>query len=1842
MTTIPGFRLSDRIYKSDNSIVFRATRDHDGMPVVLKILKNDFPSMEDLARYRREYDIVDDLDHIGVVTPYELRRHDKTLLMVLEDFGGMSVARLLRDRPMSIDETLDAAIQVVQTLDHVHGANVIHKDLSPQNIVVNPATGEVKLIDFGISTRFSSERPELRNPEVLEGTLAYMSPEQTGRMNRSLDYRTDYYSLGATLYEMLTGSAPFEADDLMELVHCHIAREPMPAYRRNPDVPLALSKVVSKLMAKKAEDRYQSARGILSDLDAIRKGAASDRFEPGLNDQSDRFQIPERLYGRDEEVTRLLETFERTRHGQAELLLVAGYSGVGKSALVNEVHKPITRARGVFISGKYDQYQRNTPFSGLIAALRDLVRQLLTESEDVLDTVRNDLTEALSPIGQVMIDLLPELELIIGPQPPVPDLDGAQAMARFRRTIGQFLRALVRRDKVIVLFLDDLQWADTASLGLLHHVLTDDDMKRLLVIGAYRDQEVDAMHPLRMTLSDIEDAGGQVRTLTLAPLGLTDLGRLLTDTLHSDAAELTGLARMVLQKTQGNPLFVRQFLMDLHREGVINQAPATAFDRARWQWDDDALRAMGITENVVDLLLRRLRLLGEDTQEALQFAACIGGRFDIETLALMLKLPLSDAFERLRPAIEDELLRTGSHLTTAEADDAMSPLIARDLVFQHDRVQQAAYSLIPDDRRAGLHLDIGRRLQSTLSLDALQERIFEVVDHFNMGRALVHEADERLLVAQLNLQAAQRASDATAYAAALDMVLIAETLLGDTGWDDSYELRREASQLRISLEYLNGNYDTCSAVVTETLDHVRTDLERAEIYFTRIAQHTMLAEFQEAVDAAYKSLELVGVVLPQDNLDAASQQIIGEVTGMLNDSDPATLFDLPECTQPEALLAQRTLRHLTIAAFLFNQALWPVVVGTSVKLSLDHGNAPESPLSYANYGLILGSVMQNFKRGAEFGDLALRLCDHYEGRAPNATVCLVVGAELVPWVQHVREAIPVVDRGIHEGLDSGEILWVGYLSLYRVLLESFSGARLNEILERIPERLEFNEQIQNFGAVAGIRAHQIALCELAGIDAGDALAPSMDEATFLAGCEDNNLMMAVCIFKILKAQTLYLLGRPADALEATRDIDDKLSFIVNHPNLADHRLYQSLSLAALYPSGDAVKDAGTLAQLQGNLAQLRLWAENCPENYLSKCLLVEAEIARISGQGTQASDLYDRAIEAAHDSHILQDEALANELAARFVRQARPKSRVGAMYLRDAHYAYRMWGAGKKVEELEMEFPQLLSEYREMRALPNATLDLTRTTLQSKQTQSNAVNIDMDTLIKAGQTISGEVVFGRLLDRLLSIVIENAGAQRALLLLGRGGKLYVEAEANVTWTESNVMMSLPIDQDDGAALVPLGVVNYATRTHETIVLDEAKDDERFLNDPYISRRETRSMLCQPIVNQGELVGLIYLENDLTSGAFTPERAHLVALLSGQIAISIRNAELVENLEDKVRERTAQLEMHSRFIEQTFGRYLSSQIVDRLLKSPDGLDFRGRNAPVTILSTDLRGFTAFSDSLPPETIVKLLNNYLSEMTTVIEKYNGTIDAFVGDSILIMFGVPFQRADDAERAVACALEMQLQMPRINAWNAENGLPELDMGIGINTGEVVVGNIGSHKRAKFGVVGRNVNLAARVEGYTVGGQILITDSTRQAVSEPMSLRDYGVVEPKGVSEPVRLFDLQGLGGRHDLSLPDPQIGWIEMTPAMQAEIRLVVDKKVVGDPRKVTVTRLSPEGVEILCDEAIEVSTDLMIDLPLGPDGAMLTGIYGKVVEAGDSLHLRFTALPGDARAALRALDPMAEAG
>lgn len=1514
MQGIDDYEILETLHESASSLVLRA-RDEAGTAVILKVLKKDYPSPVELTRYRQEYEITRSLRGEHVIAAHALRKHQNTLIMALEDFGGESLARLVQRRRLGMREVLDVAVPLVRALAEVHAQHVVHKDVNPSNVVWSPATQQLKLIDFGIATRLSRENPVLRSPEVLEGTLAYMSPEQTGRTSRSMDYRTDYYSLGATLYQLATASLPFPTEDPVELVHSHIAREVVPAHELDAAVPVVLSRIIGKLMAKAAEDRYQSAHGILHDLAVCERALAGEPapgFEPGRADASDRFSVPQKLYGRQREVAAVLETFRRVSDGRSELLLIAGYSGVGKTALIQEVYEPITERRGYFAAGKYDQLQRNVPFSALVRALRDLVRQLLSESEERLATWRHRLMEALGPNGRVIVDVIPEVELVLGPQDPVPELASAEAMNRFNLVFSSFIRVFCGGGRPLVLFLDDLQWADSATLELLRLMLTDEATENLLLIGAYRDNEVDALHPLTAAIERLRERGAAIGRLQLAPLELPDLQQLVADTLHRPTAEVERLAELVMAKTRGNPFFVMQFLEMLHREGLVVRTAG------RWEWDVARIEAAGITDNVVDLLVEKLRRLPESTQGTLRLAACVGNRFDLETLALVRHQDPAKTYAALLPALEEGLVLPASGLETLDPAEPLSPLLIRHYRFQHDRVQQSAYALLRPEEEQAIHLEIGRRLLATMSPRRLAERVFDVVDHLDRARALVVDAAERQRLCELNLEAGNKAKEATAYVAARQYLRVALELLPADAWDACQPLALELHMRLAEVEYLVGDFQASEVLADLVLARAHTDLERAAVHAMLIVQYTMRTMFGEAIATGQALLGLLGIELPLDELEARAPALLGAVMQRIGERPVASLFELPDVTDPRVRMAHVALRHLTIAAFLANQALFPVVTAIAVGLTLEHGNAPESSLSYSNYGLILGAFMGRYREGAQFGELGLRLCERFYPRAPTATVCLVVGSELVPWVEHVSRSIPVLEQGWQVGLEQGDILWGGYLAMYKLSHECFMGKNIEALLTSMPEALAFVQRTKNQGAQNGMLAHRLVLSNLAGetTSIDEYAAGELREAEFRELCATHHSQMALCFLHILEAQAQYLYRQPAAALASTRAVDDKLAFIVNHVQLAEHQLYQALAQLALVPELPEGERAAAIERVRGNLGQLERWASFAPDNFAHKQLMVAAELARLQDDAA-AIDLYDQAIESARRSEFVQDQALASELAARYWLGRSRKGRIGQMYLRDARYAYDLWGARRKVEALEAEFADVLGGTTFLvaadRAVTSSLSGAALTTIVPASTtttttrMSGSDRLDLASVLKASQAISGEIALADLLRKMIRIVIENAGAQRGVMVLERGGAWSIAAEGSVDQDEVSVLQGRPLVGSDALCVA---VVQYVINSKATVVLHDATRQGRFTADPYVVAHRPRSVLCTPILHQGRVSGVLYLENNLGEGTFTADRLGVLRVLASQAAISIENATLYasleaynQTLEQKVEERT---------------------------------------------------------------------------------------------------------------------------------------------------------------------------------------------------------------------------------------------------------------------------------------------------------------------------------------------------
>ncbi|MEZ2230666.1 AAA family ATPase [Microcoleus sp.] len=1482
---LSGYQILSQIYESTNSIVYRGIRQQDNQPVILKTLKQDYPTPAELTRYKQEYEIASNLNIEGVIKVYSLQAYQRMLVIVQEDFGGSSL-KMLMNNPVeaqniaSLRQFLHIAIKIAEILGNIHAANVIHKDINPANILLNQETGQVKIIDFGISTVFTRENPTLKSPNILEGTLAYISPEQTGRMNRFLDYRTDFYSLGITFCELLTGQLPFTTNDVLELVHCHIAKQPDSPHQIKPEIPKPVSDIVMKMIAKTAEDRYQSAFGIKADLEiCLNQLQTQNLIEPfnlGSKDTSGKFQIPQKIYGREAEIVTLLEAFERVAAGKIdgiELMLVAGYSGIGKSALVQEIYKPITRDRGYFIAGKFDQFQRNIPYSAVVAAFSDLVRQLLTETETQLNKWRQKILTALGVNGQIVIDVIPEVELILGKQPPVPNLGSAEAQNRFNLVFQNFIRTFCDRDHPLVIFLDDLQWADSATLKLIQLMMTDAETQYLFLIGAYRDNEVNLTHPLMMALEDIRTGGATVNTIALAPLSIEHISQLIADTLSANIETIKSLSKLVFSKTNGNPFFVNEILKKLYNEELIY----FNFYSHIWQWNIAQIEQTSITENVVDLMIAKLKKLPESSQQLLHFAACVGRDFDLKILSLISGKSVVELFSDLKVAIQSELI-----ISLSELD---SELLIQYYKFGHDRIQEAAYALIDESQKKAIHLQIGRLIRQNRRSETLSEKVFEVVDHFNKAGEIITERQERDEIAKLNFIAGHKAKAATAYGEAVQYLHKALDLLAENSWELQYELTLNIYTEAVQAEYLNTNFEEAEKLSEILFQQAKTVLDRINVYEAKIQFACVQNQMSCAIDTGLQLLEMLGVSLshsPPTNLNIDS------------------LYELPEMTDPALLSAMRILVNLFSPAYISNPALLPTIAFTMLELCLREGNSPQAAFAYAFYGVLLCTEMNDIEAGYKFGRLALQVLDKFESSYIKCKVHEVFNAFIRHWKEPARASIEALRQTVRFGMETGDLEFAGYSALHYCAYILLVGEPLESVYDKQMTYIDFfHKSKQEFSFYYAKNWVYLAWNLLGKTDNNNRLMGELfNEEEMLVFFKENNNFSSLFCFYLVITMLSYLFKDYQEAANNAAIATEYEQAMAGLLPATQHPFYYSLSLLALYPNADHERKIEYLEQVNLNQNKMKKWVDCVSVNFQHKYDLVEAEKARVLGHNWQAAELYNRAIKGAIDNGYIQDEALAYELAAEFYL-ASGMDKIAETYLQETYYSYTRWQAWAKVKDLESRYPQLRTKSLAATRITEARTSVT----QIQTTTSSDIALDFATVIKSSQAIGSEVMLEQLLPKLLKISIENAGAQVGFLILESQERLLIEAEGSVDSERVTVLQSINIETSEK---LPLGVIQYVARTREDVVLSDAAKEGVFTSEPYMVKNQPKSLLCTPIINQGKLIGILYLENNLTTGAFTSDRLAVLKILSSQAAISIDNARLYQNLEDKVEERTAQL------------------------------------------------------------------------------------------------------------------------------------------------------------------------------------------------------------------------------------------------------------------------------------------------------------------------------------------------
>jgi PAS domain S-box-containing protein len=1500
MIVLAGIAIQDKIYESVNSLVYRGITD-DGLAIVIKMLKQDYPSPQELTRYRQEYQITRSLDLEGVVKVHSQRDYQRTLVMLLEDFGGESLEQWMRSHPetfcpMPLATFLRLAIDLTDILGKIHAANVIHKDINPGNIVLNLDTGVVKIIDFGIATQFSSTNPTFKSPHGLEGTLAYLSPEQTGRMNRSIDYRTDFYSLGVTFYELLTGQLPFSTSDLLELVHCHIAKQPVPPHEMNAAIPTPISEIVLKLMAKNAEDRYQSAWGIKADLELCDRQLAEigriDRIQLALQDVCDRFQIPQKLYGRDEEISLLLAAFERVAapkkdrvaafqdnsepRFKVEMMLVSGYAGIGKSALVQELYKPIAGKRGYFIAGKFDQFGRNIPYSAIADALKKLVRQLLGEPDDRVQQWKSRLLTALGNNGQIIIDIIPEVESIVGKQPPVASVEITEAQNRFHRMFGQFVRVFCAEEHPLTIFLDDLQWIDSATLNLIELMLLDEQAQSLFLIGAYRDNEVTPTHPLFLTLESLRKQGAVLQEIVLSPLALEPLSQWIAQMLHQNTDTVRSLAELVLRKTDGNPFFVNEFLRLLYDENLLT------FDakHLRWQWNIDRIQAQNITDNVVELMLLQLKRLPDSTQQILRLAACVGAEFNLDTLSIVCDSSPQIVFLDLHAAIQAGLIQPLSELD--------ENLLVQEYKFLHDRVQQAAYALIDDLQKQVVHLQIGRNLLKKTLPERISERLFEIVDQLNHGIELVTDRAKRNEISRLNLMAGQKAKAATAYEAAFKYFTTGLQLLNSESWQSEYDLTLAIHSEAAEVAYLQGRFDEMEQLVEVVLDRAKTVVDKVQIYDSRIQGYLSQGNLKEALKTGLEALKLLGIDLIENPSQADIQRELESTAALLAEREIEDLINLPEMTAPEPLAAMSILANIGAAAFIMSPALVILITCKTVNLSINYGNAIWSSLYYAGYGFVLCGVVQDIELGYKFGQLALSLAERLNTKKGKAKALQLFSDHVMQWKVHLKETIPLLVEAYQEGVETGDFETAGYAA-YDVCYNSFFvGEELTQLEQKTATYSKAVDRIRRESPSTWIAIVWQTILNL--LDRSEnpsrlvgRVCNEEQALPHALAVKDGTAIQMLYLHKVILC---YLFEEYHQAVQtailARKHFEEATAIKV----LPVFYFYHSLALLSLLLDASNSEKVAWLNCVNTNQEKMQKWAEHAPMNYLHKFYLVEAEKARVLGQLLEAEEFYERAIQEAKDNEYLQEEALAYELTAKFYLE-RSRSKIAQTYIKEAHYCYERWGAMAKVKDLEARYPQFFPQSSDVTYTPiHATSGTTSTRLDSA--------FDLAAVLKASQAISSEIELDRLLRSLMQILIENAGAQTGYLLLENSGTWTIEAACELNDSE-NVCTTQVLESMPMANRLPESIIQYVIRTHEPVILNDAAREGNFIHEPYIQHNQPRSLLCLPLLNQNKLVGVLYLENQLATGAFTPERTQVLNLLSTQAAISIENAKLYSKL-----------------------------------------------------------------------------------------------------------------------------------------------------------------------------------------------------------------------------------------------------------------------------------------------------------------------------------------------------------
>lgn len=1731
------YQVPESFFNEDNSFqkkrfpIFAAVDKRNGKKVALKKVRSLGGSVSEISKLSHEFTILKSLNYHGIPKAYELITSGKMVTMVMDWYESETLKDIIAKDTIPLNLFFEYAIAICESLRYVHKAGIIHRDVNPSNILVTN-DGQVILVDFGISTTIHSEETEKLNLDLIEGTLVYMAPERTGRTSFTVTDSSDLYALGITMYEMLVGKPPFDSADPLEIIHFHLSRKPIPLQKIKPELPFGICELIEKLIEKSPDERYQSEDALIEDLVYLKQcyeqGKSTDDFKANKRSVFKRYKEPQKLYGRENEIKKLLKTFEELTKSKSSLVLLSGYAGIGKSVLVKQIQQPIIEKKAIFISGKFDQFKRNIPYFSFIEAFNDLISSLLSESEEKIEYWRQRLTMVLGENGGLITEVIPYLEKVIGKQPPVSKLQPAESEFRFRGVMLDFIYAFTSHGSPLVIFMDDLQWADLPSLNLIERILVTSGNNKILIIGTYRDNEVNEMHPLTMTMQQLKAGSINIHEIRLNQLDENTTIQMVADSFGMAVNDARELGQITYKKTSGNPFFINRFLKSLYLDNLVIYNSA-----GEWKWEKSILEGLAYADNVIDLMSREMVSLPITSRETIKAAAVLGNTFNLKQLSLILGKSQHDIFEILKPALKagyvipiDTNYRNLS-LNIEELGgnwEEESNKLLSSFKFMHDRVQQAAYSLISETERDKVHLQTGRILYANTKPDELSDSAFEIIGHFSNSLYLIHDAAEKRALVKLFLLAGQKAKDSTSYDLSVIYLTGALKLNQDFGWESEYKQTYDIYLALGESEFLNNDHEKALFYFDELLKYAKTNLEKLEIYYVQSSLFLKLSRTSESIALGRKAMELFDIKFPQNQWVIKIKALLVLVGFFFRFSKSTKIAEShvkrDACTDPEIVQINKFLVDMQSCAYQENQDLMLLINFKSVDNFLKYGYTDSSPFAFSSIGVVVLSVLGMSKKGFTIWDTTAKLSPRTKSDFMKGKIDYILDAFSTHWRRPVGENLDRILETIKKCTINGDPHFAGYAITNYISKKIAAGYPIKEVLEWSVDKIEYFKRNKHYSGLDFSAPKVQMLKTLSGESPffGEWDDAHFSGLSFLESIRETGNQSAMGHFYCSRITLLYFFEKYREAIDVSDEGRPSFPYIVGQWLVPEWEFFYAMSIAGNYAKFSKVERKSRLKEFKRSLNLMTKWAKDCPYNFDGFRLLLLAELCAMKGQFRETIEFYEQAIEACSQGGFIQIEAIAHKRAALFLHK-NGHDKMARTFLKSALDLFYQWGAIAVCKDIENKYPSLLG----FGVNEHYDGSVKSTGFEGGSTVTSA--LDLGTIFKASQSLATQVKLNELLLNLMHIVIENAGAERGCLLLERNGKLCIEAEGNSGPEGNRILNSVPFAESQ---LVPESLINYCWRVEGDEVVTNATTDERYRNDAYIKDNKVLSMLCIPIVEKGEKIGLLYLENKLLEGVFTKNRLEILNMLSGQIGISIQNALLYENLEEKVAERTLEISKQQLKIEAEMKK--ADALLLNILPEQTANDLKlyGYSKAVSypnvnVMFCDIVGFTGRVEGMTADELVDEIHELFSEMDDVMKKYRIEKIKTIGDAYMCASGLDntFDPENDSKVAVQtieCAFEIIDLVDRLNAQKVSMGKTELKLRIGIHSGPVIAGVVGKSKFA-YDIWGDTVNLASRMESGSEAGKINISYDTYIKVKDRFSCTSRGKMKAKNKGE-IEMF--------------------------------------------------------------------------------------------------------------------------